>query len=29
MAMQTSFPKGTILDMWEASKVNYFAADKG
>ena len=29
MAVQTSFLKGVILDIWDASKVNYFAADKG
>ena len=29
MAVQTLFPKGAILDIWDASKVNYFDADKG
>ena len=29
VAVQTSFPKGAILDIWDTSKVNYFAADKG
>ena len=29
MAVQTSFPKGAILDIQDASKVNYFAADTG
>ena len=28
MALQTSFPIGSIPDMCEASKVNYFAADR-
>ena len=28
MAVQTSFPMGAILDIWDASKVNYSAADK-
>ena len=29
MAVQTLFPKGAILDIRDASKVNYFAPDKG
>ena len=29
MAVQNSFPKSAILDIRDASKVNYFAADKG
>ena len=29
MAVQTSFLEGAILDIRNASKVNYFAADKG
>ena len=29
MAVQTLFPKGAILDIRDASKVNYFAAGKG
>ena len=29
MAVQTSFPKSSILDIRYASKVNYFAADNG
>ena len=28
MAVQTSFPKGAILDISDAFTVNYFAADK-
>ena len=28
MAVQTLFPKGTTLDIRDASKVKYFAADK-
>ena len=29
MAVQNLFPKSAILDIRDASKVNYFAADKG
>ena len=29
MAVQTLFPKGTTPDIRDASKVKYFAADKG
>ena len=29
MAVQTLFLMGTIFDMWQDSKRNYFAVDKG